>query len=74
MKSCSPVREENPQSLTSGSSYVQVDNMVHQFYSTYISVDLAHHEIFRKGGISSKISCADPHSADNARQWPEDSR
>ena len=52
---CPPVHEDNPRALASGLSYVQVDNMVYLFYTTYISVDLAHHEIFRakfgKGGI-----------------------
>ena len=50
--------------------HVQVDNMVELFYTTYISVDLAHHEIFRdevgKGGINGlnqyktedKVSCS----------------
>ena len=35
--------------------------MVSLFYTTYISVDLAHHEIFRakvgKGGIRSIVRC-----------------
>ena len=35
--------------------------MVSLFYATYISVDLAHHEIFHakvgKGGIRNNISC-----------------
>ena len=34
----------------------RLTNMVYLFYTTYISVDLAHHEIFRakvgKGGIN----------------------
>ena len=67
---CPPVRGDNPRTLASGLSYVQVD--IHGitiytffvfvflfflllFYTTYISVYLAHHEIFRakvvKGGI-----------------------
>ena len=37
-----PVREDNPRALASGLSYVQVDK-----HTTYISVDLAHHEIVR---------------------------
>ena len=41
--------------LERGLSYVQVD-MVEQFYTTYISDDLAHHRIFcakvGKGGIN----------------------
>ena len=50
-----PVRGDNPRALTSGLSYVQVDKHGIIFYTTYISVDLAHHEIFcakvGKGGI-----------------------
>ena len=37
---CPHVRGDNPRALASGLSYVQVDNL---FYTTYISVDLAHH-------------------------------
>ena len=38
-----PVLEDNPRALASGLSYVQVDkNGI-----TYISVDLAHHEMYR---------------------------
>ena len=52
---CPPVRGDNPRALASGLSYVQVENMVKLFYTTYISVHLAHHEIFcakvGKGGI-----------------------
>ena len=48
---CPPVREDNPRALASGLSYVQVDK-----HGTYISVDLAYHEIFRakvgEGGIN----------------------
>ena len=37
--------------------------MVYLFYTTYISVDLAHHEIFRakvgKGGINWDVLCFD---------------
>ena len=52
---CLPVCGENPRSLiVSGLSYVQVDK--HGISKIYISVDLAHHEIFHtkvgKGGIS----------------------
>ena len=57
---CPPVRGDNPRVLASGLSYVQVDKL----YTTYISVDLAHHEIFRakvgKGGticVSKCFSC-----------------
>ena len=51
---CPHVRGDNPRVLASGLSYVLVDK--HGiFHTTYISVDLAHHEIFRakvgKGGI-----------------------
>ena len=55
-----PVRGDNPRALATGLSYVQVDkhgitNLYHLTYTTYINVDLAHHEIFRakagKGGI-----------------------
>ena len=50
---CPPVRGDNPRALASGLSYVQV---VKLFYTTYISVDLAHHELFcakvGKGGIN----------------------
>ena len=42
--------------LASGLSYVQVNKHGITIYTTYISVDLAHHEIFRakvgKGGIN----------------------
>ena len=44
---CLPVRGDNPRVLESVLSYVQMDNMALLFYNTYISVDLAHHEIFR---------------------------
>ena len=44
---CPPVHGDNPRALASGLSYVQADNMVLLFYTTYISVDLAHHEKFR---------------------------
>ena len=45
-----------------GLSYIQADNHnILLFYTTYISVDLAHHEIFRdnvgKGGINIMTSC-----------------
>ena len=53
---CPPVRVDNPRALASGLSYVQVDKYGIFFYTTYSSVDLAHHEIFRakagKGGIN----------------------
>ena len=53
---CPPVRGDSPRALASGLSYVQVDKHGITIYTTYISVDLAHHNIFRakvgKGGIS----------------------
>ena len=52
---CSPVRGDNPRSLASVLSYVQVDKLGITIYTTYISVELAHHELFHakvgKGGI-----------------------
>ena len=53
---CPPVCGDNPRALASGLSYVQVDKHGFTiFYTTYISVHLAHHEIFcaivGKGGI-----------------------
>ena len=55
---CLPVRGDNPRALASGLSYVQVTNML-LFYTTYISVDLVHHNIFSakvgKGGIKVEI-------------------
>ena len=54
-KGCPLVREDNPWALANGLSYVQVDNHVITIYTTYISVDLAHHGIFHskvgKGGL-----------------------
>ena len=57
---CPPVRRgDNPRALVSGLSYVQVDKhgiTTNVFYTTYISVDLVHHVIFRAkvgmGGIT----------------------
>ena len=53
---CPPVRGDNPRALASGLSYVQVDKQGITIYTTYINVDLAHHEILRakvgKGGIT----------------------
>ena len=52
---CLPLSGDNPQALVSGSSNVQVDKDGTTTYATYISVDIAHHEISRakcgKGGI-----------------------
>ena len=48
---CPPVRGDNSRALASGLSYVQVDKIVY----TYITIDLAHHKVFRakvgNGGI-----------------------
>ena len=44
---CRPVRGDNPRAIASGLSYVQVDNPWYNFYTTHISVDQAHYEIFR---------------------------
>ena len=65
---CPPVRGDNPRALASGLSYVQADNPWYNFfYTTYISVDLAHQVIFHvkvgKGGIMNikfnrkKVAC-----------------
>ena len=46
---CPPVRGDNPRALASGLSYVQVDKhgiFIHFNIYFYISVDLAHHEMF----------------------------
>ena len=43
---CPPVRGDNPRALASGLSYVQVGKHGITIYTTYISVDLAYHEIF----------------------------
>ena len=52
---CPPVCGDNPRALESGLSYVQVNKHCIKIYIAYISVDLAHDEIFRakvgKGGI-----------------------
>ena len=57
---CLPVRGDNPRALVSGLSYVQVDKHSINIYTTYISVDLAHNEIYHakvgKGGIDMQIS------------------
>ena len=53
---CPHVRGDNPRALASGLSYEQVYNYGMTIYTTYISVDLAHCEIFRAkvgiGGIN----------------------
>ena len=54
---CPSVRGDNPRALASGLSYVEVDKhyITILYHLIYISVDLAHHELFRakfgKGGI-----------------------
>ena len=57
---CPLVRVDNPRALASGLSYVQVDKHGKIFYTTYIIVDLAHHEIVRakvgKGGKNDTVS------------------
>ena len=40
---CPPVRGDNPRALASGLSPVQMDEL---WYTTYISVDLVHYDIF----------------------------
>ena len=56
---CLPVRGDNPRAFASGLSYVQIDKHGIAYYTAYISVDLAHHEIFHanvcKGGIKCNI-------------------
>ena len=51
-----PVCGDTPRALASELNYVLVDNHGIQFYTTYICVDLAHHEIVRacvsKAGIN----------------------
>ena len=51
---CPPVCGDIPQALASGLSYIQVDKHGITVNTTYISVDLAYHEIFHakvgKGG------------------------
>ena len=42
---CPPVRGNNTRALASGLSYAQVDKHGKIFHITYISIDLAHHEI-----------------------------
>ena len=56
---CPPVRGDNPRAIASGLSYVQVDKHGITIYTTYISADLADHEIVRakvgKGGIKLNV-------------------
>ena len=61
---CLPVRGDNPRALASGLSPVQMNNhWYNYFYTIYISVGLAHYEIFSakvgKGGIRLLISIQD---------------
>ena len=42
---CPPVRGDNPRALASGLSYVLVDKHGITIYTTYISIELTHHEI-----------------------------
>ena len=44
---CPPVREDNPRTLARVLSYVHVDKHGITIYTTYISEDLAHQEIYR---------------------------
>ena len=57
---CPSVRGDNPRALASGSANVQVYKHGIAINTTYIVVDLAHHEIVRakvgKGGINVDIS------------------
>ena len=49
---CLPVCGDDPRALVSGLSYIQVDKHGIRFYTTVVSVDLVHDEIFHgKGGI-----------------------
>ena len=53
---CLHIHGGTPRALASGLPYVQVTNMVCLLYTTYISVDLAHHGIVRaKVGINHQI-------------------
>ena len=52
---CPPVGEDNPQALASRLSNIRQTTHCITIYTTYISVDLAQHRLFRakvgKGGI-----------------------
>ena len=54
---CPSVRGDNPRALASGLSDIQVDKQGITINTTYISVDLARHAIFRakvgKGAVKS---------------------
>ena len=56
---CLPVRGDNPRALASGLSCVQEDKHGITIFTTYISVDLAHRDIYHanagKGGINIDI-------------------
>ena len=58
---CPHVREDNPRTLASGLSYVQVDKhcIIILCCTTYISVDLAHHEIFHDGKVRKVGICGE---------------
>ena len=57
---CPPLRGNNPRTLTSGLSYEQVKKHGITIFTTYISIDLAHNEIFRvkvgKGGMKDALN------------------
>ena len=62
---CPPVRGDKPQALVSGLSPILVDRLwCNYFFTTYISIDLAHHEIFHakvgKRGISNMYTTVCP--------------
>ena len=54
---CPPIRGENPRALASGLSYVQVDKHGITIYTTFTSVDLAHHKFFRSKVTKAKKIC-----------------
>ena len=58
---CLPVRGDYPRALAGGFSYEQVDKPWYNYITTYISVDLAHHDAFYaevgKGGIKILNQC-----------------
>ena len=57
---CPPLRGDNPRASAKELSHVEADKHGITIYTTYISVDLAHHEIVRanvgKGGILIKCN------------------
>ena len=54
---CPPIRGDNPRALASGLSYVQVGKRGITILYHHISVDLAHHEIFRSKVCNGGIKC-----------------